>query len=297
MDRSTKLLVGLIVVLAVGVYLVLPSGKERESSFKPSELNLALDSASIVKIEVQRPGKSVILENVGGKWMITSPVHYGADGQAVAQVIGGVRRLKVGSLVSSNPDKQRLFQVDSTGSKLTLTDRSGKSTSLIVGKIGPSYSEVYLRLADSKDVYLGEGLNSVVIKQELKDWRDKTIFTTNSDSIKRIAIAHRTKNFVLERDSAIWKLGKDTVATNVMTSALSVISNLHADDFVDTLYTPTTKPTVLRVQTKEEVTLNFYPQPPDSTKYFVQTSHSSQNFVLNKWTFQELLKPVERFLK
>ncbi|MEK6572680.1 MAG: DUF4340 domain-containing protein [Bacteroidota bacterium] len=297
MSSSTKILAGVFVLLAIAAYFLLPSGKEREVSYKPAEVNLSIDSASIVKIDLQHPGKSVTIENISGKWTITSPIHYAANSSTVAELISGLRKFKAGSLVSSNPEKQNLFQVDTTGSKITLTDRSGKSTSLIVGKTGPSSSEVYFRLPDFKDVYLGEGLSTWVINQDLKDWRDKTIFSTTSDSIKQLAFNYRKKNLVLRRDSTTWKYGEDSIATNIMTSTLNTLSNLRADDFVDTLYQPKTRPFGIKIQSAGEVALNFFPQPPDSSKYFVQTSQSPQGFLLNKWTVQELLRPIEKFQK
>jgi hypothetical protein len=187
--------------------------------------------------------------------------------------------------------------VDSSGSKVVLTDRSGKTTSLVVGKTGPSYSDVYFRLADSKNVYLGGGLNSWVINQEVKNWRDKTIFSASADSIKELSLTYRGKNYVLRRDSTTWRYGKDTIATTVMTSMLNALSNLHADDFVDTLYQPKTQPFKMRVWTSGEADLSFFPEPPDTSKYFVQTSQSPQGFTLSKWSVRPLLAPIEKIQK
>jgi hypothetical protein len=296
-STSTKVLIGLFIFLAVAAYFLLPSGKEREASYKSAEISFAMDSASIVKIEIERPGKSVMMENIGGKWRITSPVQYAANVSSITQLISSLRKLKASSLVSSNPEKQSLFQVDSTGSKVTLTDRQGKTTSLIVGKMGPSYSDVYFRLPDSKDVYLGEGLNTWTVNQELKDWRDKTIFSASADSIKQLSLSYRGKTYDLRRDSTTWKYRKDSIATNVMASMLNALSNLRAEDFVDTVYLPKTQPFELKIQKSEETDLSFFPEPPDSSKYFVQTSQSAQGFTLNKWTVQELLKPIEKYKK
>src|SRR5271169_2076290 len=151
MNRSTIILITVLLVLGGITYFLIPSDKEREASYKPEQVSFSIDSASVVKIELHRPSKSITIENVGGKWTITSPLHYPADPAFVMQLIGGVVHFKPGSLISSNPEKQGIFQVDSSGTRLTLTDRSGKSVTLIIGKMGPSYSEVYFRLPDSKD--------------------------------------------------------------------------------------------------------------------------------------------------
>jgi hypothetical protein len=297
MTRSTKILIAALALLAVVAYLVLPSGKEREMSYKIADLHLSLDSASVVKVEIQKPKQSVTLEKVGGVWMLTSPKQYAADAGSVAQLIGSVTRLKAGSLISSNPDKQGMFEVDSSGTRLTLTDRAGKSVSLIIGKGGPSYTEVYFRLADSKDVYVGEGLEGWRINQDVKAWRNRKIFSVAADSIQELVLTDRGKSFTLRHDSTGWRFGKDTIAASIVSSVLSTLANLNASDFVDTLYQPKTQPFTLKVRTTEEATLNFYPIPPDTASYFVQTSRTPQSFILTKWTVKELMKPLETLRK
>ncbi len=302
--KNTKVLISLFVLLAGISYYYLRPAPEREMSYKSDDLNLSIDSATISKIEIQRPDKPITLENTDGKWFVTSPGKYPANSSSVLQLISGMKKFKAGSLISSNPQKQNQFQVDSTGTKLVFTNRSGTSVSIIVGKSGPSYTDVYFRLPDSKDVYLGDGLSPYMVTQELKEWRDKTIFKTSSESIKQLSFALKTKNVTLIHDSTTWRVSKgsatsskDTIASTEVSSALSSLSNLMADDFIDTAYTPVTSPLSIKVQSPEETLLNFFPLPPDSAKYVVQTSLSPQMYILSKWTVQQATKPVEKMLK
>src|SRR5258706_15185967 len=102
MNRSTLFLIGLLLVLGVIVFFLLPGEGERESSYKPGEIHFTIDSSSTVKIDIRQQTKSVTLENVGGKWTITSPILYTADQNAVHQLLGGLSKFKAGSLISSN---------------------------------------------------------------------------------------------------------------------------------------------------------------------------------------------------
>ena len=70
------------------------------------------------------------------------------------------------------------------GTHIIVTERSGKTTNLIIGKMGPSFSEVYVRQPASQDVYLGEGIDSWSVNKDLKEWRDKTIFTQPAEAIR-----------------------------------------------------------------------------------------------------------------
>jgi len=294
MNRSTKLLIALLLVLAAIAYFLLPSEKERETSYTAAQLSLKVDSASIVKIEILRPSKPVVIENVGGKWTITAPGRYPADSKSIFQLLNGFNKFNVGSLVSSNPEKQSLFQVDSSGTRLTFTERSGKSVSLIVGKMGPSFSEIYFRLPGSKDVYLGDGIETWTVNKDMKDWRDKTIYAAQSEMIKEITYSLGGKGYTFSRDTSGWKLADKSVEAGTMNPLLTTLSSLHADDFADTISRIDLNPVTIGIKGPEDITLNLYPSLPDSSKYFVQSSASQQMFIISKWTAQQLLKPVEK---
>ena len=293
MNRSTIFLVTLLLVLGAITYFLLPSENERETSYKPVAVSFAVDSASVVKIELQQKSKNVTLENVGGKWSITFPMHYPADPAIVKQLVSGLSNFRIGSLISSNPEKQSLFQVDGAGTKIIVTDRAGKVSSMVVGKMGPSFSEVYIRLPEGKDVYLGEGIDTWTLNKEVKDWRDKSILSTTADAIKELSYSVGSKETSFQRDSMGWKSDSKTLDAATMNPVLNSLSNLHADDFLDTLLKSASHPITLGVRGNENVTLKLYPSLPDSSKYFVQSSATPQIFVVSKWTVQQLLKPVE----
>ncbi|MBI5214232.1 MAG: DUF4340 domain-containing protein [Ignavibacteriae bacterium] len=296
MNKSTVILIAVFVLLgALAVFYLMPS-EEREASYDTATFSMSLDSASIVKIEITKPEKSVTLENQGGKWYVTSPLKYPANMVNLFPILGGMQKFKVGSLVSSNVDRQKTYQVDSAGTKLSVTDRSGKTVTMIVGKMGPSYEEIYFRKENSNDVYLGSGLSPWSLNQEVREWRDKSIYATMKDSIRRLEFITGTKQYVVEKDSSGWKIGADSVETTTMNSTLSTLSDLKTEDFADTLTKPETEPIHLKVTSMEEVAINFYPQLPDTAKYYVQTSKSPQYFVLSKWSVQNILKSVEKFL-
>lgn len=296
--KSTKILfVFFVILLAVTIYFLYPSGAERVTSYGTVSPDIAVDSASVFKIEIRKPQSSLTLENVGGSWMITTPIYAPANASLVSQFISKFKKFKVSSLVSSNPDRQSLFQVDTSGTQLTISDRTGKTVSLVIGKSGPSFTEIYFRLSNSNDVFLGEGIELWALGREVKEWRDKTIFQTVSDSVQEISVEYRSKRYLMYKDTVGWKIGSDTIETSLMSSMLSTLENLSAEDFVDTLPKFTTQPLRVSLSFPEEVRLDFYPQPPDSLKYIVQSSKKQQLYVVNKWDVETLLRPLEKYIK
>ncbi|MBA4313187.1 MAG: hypothetical protein C0417_11220 [Chlorobiaceae bacterium] len=292
MNRTTQILIAVLVILVVIVILILPSSNEREISYDLPITAIIIDSGAVVKIEIVQPKTSVMLENIGGKWEVTSPIHATADPVAIAQLLNGFSQFKIGSLISSNPEKQKLFQVDSSGTRLTFTDRTGKATGLIIGKMGPSFSELYFRLPESKDVYLGEGVDTWNVNKSVKDWRDKSIYRTMTESIKDITITTSTKEFLFSRESDGWHFGDMVIDNNELNPLLNTLSNLRADDFVDTVTEVKSKPIVVSVKGADNISLSLYPILPDSGKYFVRSAKSPQLFVVNKWTVQQILQPT-----
>jgi LysM repeat protein len=296
MNRTPILLVALLLVLAAIVMFVIPSGDERESSYQATPISLKVDSASIVKVEIQRPAKSITIENVGGKWTITSPGYYAADPNAVTRVIGGLARLKIGSLISSNPEKANLFQVDSMGTRLTVSDRSGHTASVIIGKMGPSYAEVYFRMPNSKDVYLAEGLDTWTLNKDLKDWRDHTINSLPAETFKEVSYTIGPKQYTFEHDSTGWKTNGATVASTEISPLVNTLSSLRADDFADSSVQLTSQPINIALKGIASTSLDLYPILPDSARYYVRSSVTPQTFIVSKWTAQQLLKPIEKFM-
>ena len=300
MNRSTKILIGVFVLLAVIVaFFFFPSTKEREMSYTAADVSIAVDSASVTGVEIASPGKSFVFENTGGTWMITSPARFTANAEAIATLLGELHRFKAGSPVSSNPAKQSLYQVDSTGVRLTVTQRSGAPFSLIVGKAGPAYSDVYFRLPSSNDVYLGEGLSTWTLRQELKEWRDKTILTVPSDSISEIDYAYKSRTATFRREGTRWVSagGKDSVAADVMSGVINTLSNFRAEDFIDSAAPAAPNPVNLRLRSGGEVSFVLSPAAADSSHFMVQSSQSAQVYTVSKWAAQQILKPFEKMLK
>jgi hypothetical protein len=292
MKKSTLYLIATFIILLVFAYLVFSPTQERTSSYSLSDLDLKIDSAIVNKIEIVKGNTSVTLEHTGGKWNLSSPVQYLADEPSVLALLSSANKFKIMSLVSSNPTKQTLYQVDATtGTNVKFSDRKGKTVSLIVGKMGPSYSETYIRTPGSNDVYLAEGFNSWSINKEVRDWRDKTIFKTEKDAIRQLTFEYAKDKFSLTKlDSINWSVNGDSANNSTVGTLFSTLSNLRTEDFVDTTVSLPPAQLKLQLMSNETTNLQFHPMPPDTAKYWVSTSLSPQIFVVSKYMAQQVMK-------
>jgi LysM repeat protein len=292
MNRSTIMLLALLVVLGAITYFVLPSDEERSTSYKQTPVSFSVDSASVTGFSIERPGKTITIENVGGRWTITSDGNLPADPARVTEIIGGFSRFKTGSLVSTNTAKQSLFQVDSSGSLVTLTERSGAKHSIIVGKMGPSFSEVYFRLPRDVNVYLGSGVTTWSLGRDVKEWRDKTIFASPPEAITGLTLAAGGKVRAFVKDSSGWKSGQEAVPTETINPVLTTLSNLRAEDFIDSSVQFTGTPSKVQVSGAINATIDFYRMGTDTNRYAVQVSNSPQKYIVGKFVATQLFKPV-----
>lgn len=314
-QRSTYILLGVFVVLAViTFFLVRPPG-EREASYSLAHLDLTMDSAKVQNIAITRASGMLSLKNIGGIWYVTKGEEgrrYPADENSVNRLLGSIQKLKITSLISSKPERQGLFQVDSTGTLLSCTDRDGKVLSFYVGKMGPSFSESYIRPANSDDVLLAEGITTWDVAKELKDWRDKVIQKIVRDSVHELTFRYAKERFTLLRDTQpdtsgspeadgrvhVWRMQpapKEKINEPTITALLGSLENLRADDFVDSVIRLPSPQLTLDLKTPEPVTMSFTPVPPDSSKYWVKTSATEQLFTASKWNVQPILKQKKDF--
>lgn len=301
-QQSTLILLGLFLVLAVIAYFLVGPSEEREASYSLTDVRLSMDSSIVQTISITRNNSTISLQNIGGKWLVVksepTELRYPADESAVKNLLSSLQKLKVTSLVSSNPDRQHLFQVDSTGTLLSFADRGGKTIAFYVGKMGPSFSETYVRPVNSNDVYIAEGITSWEVNKDAKDWRDKVIVKVTRDSVRQLTFRYPKEQFTLVKDS-VWRIrpeAKGTINESAVTSLLSSLESFRAADFVDSTINLPSPQLTLEFLMPEPAAMSFVPVPPDSSKYWVKASTTEQIFVANKWNVQQFLKHRKDFL-
>jgi hypothetical protein len=293
MKRNLLVQFAILIVLGIIAYVVLRQPGEVSSSGSLAKTLVEYDSAAVDRIDISSPRSSVRLENQGGGWMVTSPVNYRADETTVTSAVGTGRKIELTSLVSSNPNKRKLFQVDSSGTLVTIYENGKKEAAFYIGKMGSTYTETYVRAEGSDDVYIAKGFLSATFNRQVKEWRDRSIFKTDQNAIRSVKFQYGDTTFVLTLQDTVWRIGQDSASLSVVRSFLGSLSNLQADEFVDTAVT-IGKPPVALLQA-EGTQLRFY-AGRDSGKYLVQTSASPQWFELLNWRASQVLKRKKDFL-
>jgi Domain of unknown function (DUF4340) len=294
MKRSTLLLIGILVILAITTYFVLQRPGETSSSGSDGELLSQIDSSAVDRLEISSPSGSVTLALEAGKWMITSPGRFRADQTAIAAAVGRGKRIELHNLVSTNPEKQKVFQVDSMGVHVRFYERGTQKASFIIGKPGPSWTETYVRRDGSTDVYLAEGPLSYLFAKQVKDWRDRTIFHIEENLIKAVRFRYGDTTFVVQHRDTLWEVDQSAASEATTRGFFTLLSNFQCDDFIDSSFAPQAAPNA--VIDVEGTQIRFYLNKASGT-YAVQTSQDSQWFSIQSWRASQILKHKREFLQ
>lgn len=287
MKRSTLALIAILVVLVVATVLVMQRPGEQSLRAGMGTPLVSLDSASVDRLEIASADGRIVLAREGGTWMLVEPVRYKAEPTAVGAAVGAAGRMTIAALASSNPQKQGVFQVDSTSTLLKVFEKETEKAAVRIGKAGPAYTQTYVRREGSHDVYLVDGALGWTFVKPAKAWRDQTIFAVSRDSVKSIRFQYGDTTFALVRADTLWRLDGAPIDPSRVQGLLASISSLTADDFVDTALTTAAKP--LGMITVDGTQLMFFSHPAPG-KYYVRTSQRPQVFEVQGWKGTQLLK-------
>ncbi|MBP1646866.1 MAG: hypothetical protein H6Q30_311 [Bacteroidetes bacterium] len=292
MKRTTWILVGTVIALAIIAFFVLRQPGEVSTTEGSGTMLVSYDSATVDRLEVNASGTSVVLEKQGNGWMLTSPLRYRADQTVVTAAVGKGKNIEVKNVVSSNPEKQRVFQVDSSGTLVQMYAGGNLVAAFRVGKPSASYTETYVRREGSDDVYLADGMFSYTFVQQSKDWRDKSIYRNEPDLVKSVTYKYGDTTFTLAMNDSLWRLNGDSVSQPTMRSVLGSLANLQADGFVDSaLSAPPTQVALIDV----DGTQIRFCQNKGTSNYLVQTSQSPQWYEVQEWRAGQVLKRKNDF--
>jgi len=292
MNRNTVTLLIVLAVLVVATYFVLRRPGEQSSTGSSGQVLVDYDSSAVDMIEIRSSTGTVFVQKQEGTWFVTSPVHFRADSSAVVAILSQGKHIELKGLISSNPEKQHVFQVDSTGLLVRFSEKGVERAAFRVGKVSSSYTESYVRREDSRNVYLANGFLSGTFNRQTKDLRDRTIFRADVNSMKEVKFQYGDTTFALQFQDTVWRIGRDHASDAAVRGFLSTLSNLQADDFLDTaasVQRPIAALEVLGVQIR-------YYYDAKLGRYLVQTSQSPQWYTNQSWRALQVLKRKKDFL-
>jgi len=287
MNKNTGILLAVFVVL-LGVYFLFFRSKDVTSSGGDFQKKLfTADSSKIDKIEITRTNESFTLEKVNNKWMVTKPINYEADTNAVVPIVANLKNFKIDGVASTNPDKFSSYLDSVNHTKVTAYQEGKLLGTFEVGKQAVSFGNSYIKLPDENRILIASDLSSADFTKPFKDYRIKYIGSIPFDGIKTIHLKSTDTNKVdleLRRDSLnTWYLGTDTLEHAMIDVFVNMLGTMNTDDFIDSTITNFPEPTyTITVTGAKPTTINLYKYKADPIYYVLQVSGVKQLFKLSE---------------
>jgi len=287
MNKNTLILLGILFALAVTAFFLLQQPGETSLTETGRDLLIELDSASVNRVSIVSAASSITLARKESQWVLEYPIQAPADQPFVGTLFREAGNLPINSVISSKPEKHSLFQVDSSGTRITFSRASGDSTSIILGKSGPRFTDVYARREGSNDVVLINAGISYTVNRPVKEWRDHAILRLPAESVREVGFQYGDTTFTLAWNDSSWVVGTDSVRESIAAGIVSGLSNLRADDFLDVPQSRKSK--LVATISVSGIQIRWH-QLPGNGRYLVQTSASPQWYQVDQWKAQQVLK-------
>jgi hypothetical protein len=197
-----------VLIILAAIFAISKYGLERRAAHKPLFPKFRAERAH--RIRVEGKNSQALLEKVNDVWIVASEDSFPAEIPAITSMFDRVAGFSRKDIISSNPEKQPLYQVDSTGIEVRIEDESGKEiASFIVGKVGPDYQSTYVRDAESNDVVLSPGYLPPIFDRGARPWQDRTIYTYESSELVEVVLTRPSGTVTLSRgEGGAWYISR-----------------------------------------------------------------------------------------
>jgi hypothetical protein len=238
--KGTTLLLVILLILA-GVFLAIRFGTGRRGGDVPLFEDFSPEQAARFKVDTQDTG--AVLRKTEDIWFVTSEDSLPAESGVVENLLDNIAGFSRKDMISSNPDKYGLYQVDSSGVWVTLSDTRGDTlVRFVAGKPGPDFQSTYIRDVASGDVILAPGYLRSMFDRGKRSWQDRTVFAFEPDDLVEIDIRRPTEAFSLrKRPGAEWFVSSPESAAGDQNRAnrlVRTLAYLKCDDFAGRVPVP-----------------------------------------------------------
>jgi hypothetical protein len=229
----------IILIVLIAVYLFIQNQETESIRADKIEGFVSFNPSKVDSLVVEMPKDTLKFQRLNNNWnIVIDSVPRRADSAQVAQVVEMISSIDVGSLVSENPEKQNLYEVDSsTGRLINVYGHDENLASFYLGKNASNFNYTYIRKVGSDEVYMAEDVMGYRLDKAQNNWRDKTIIKVDTAALNSIVFQYPDQEFTLERRDSLWFLSGDGISGELAASSDSVelfkrlVWNLQANSF------------------------------------------------------------------
>lgn len=318
-----------VVIVALLLYLVFKSGDKVH--YKMPDLQ-TIDTKTLTKIEIAKPGQTLTLVKKEDKWLI-EPNGYPIDESKVNDITGTISDLTLAALASKSRNYSR-YDLDKEKAILVKAYQKDQVVrEFEIGKTTSTNNHTFVKLKEDDRVFHANKSFRRHFDQKSDDLRDKVVMKLDTNEISEIEIEKEGKKYLFtktakpveiktentkkeekepptaaDQTETIWTMkdGKEGNKTE-LDSILSQLSDLKCDSYPDNKKKEDFKSPIysIKVKGQKEYVLSIYkkleePDKEDQSskdKYPVLSSENPYPFLLSTYKAERLMKKPEELLK
>ncbi len=233
MNRNKVVWLGGALILLAGVAWLAGAFDSDFSTLDPPRWNV--EPKDVSALDVYAPDDTLTFRrDESGRWRMVIPVADRADSAAVARTLADLSAIAVSSVVTSNPDRYGKYGVDSSGTRIVITEKNSEK-SLVLGNAAARGSGSFVRLEDDPRVFVAAPLLTMTVDSDR--WRDRTIVSLPASLVSRVVVTGTENDFDATRGQSGWNITSEGAESSADSASvarwIARFSPLRGDSFVD----------------------------------------------------------------
>jgi Domain of unknown function (DUF4340) len=210
--RTTLIL--FVLALAIGLFIKFYESKQpnTQEANRRAQNVINFERDKIDGIVIQNAEERIELKRTDKKWRLESPVKDLADSSAVDNLLFDLEDWKKDTTISAKEieaDKNRMAEYGVAKAKLRLKLQGPKPLpEVLFGNNAALEGKIYVRLENSKDVFLASQSIKNQISKKPEEFRDRKLTDTVATQVVRLSIKTAAGEMELQKQSDHWQIVK-----------------------------------------------------------------------------------------
>jgi hypothetical protein len=239
--KTRTTLVLLLLVVGLGVWIKFFESKKPNTAETQRQAGnvVNFDREKLEGISIQNGEDKIVLKREQGKWRLTQPVNDQADSATVDNLLSDIETWRKEGTVPAKEvtaDKGRMTEFGLVQPKLRMQLMGpGAPAEIFFGKDTAFSGTMYVRLADSKDVFLAAQKVRSDISKKADEFRDRKLTDLTTAQVVRAVLKSSAGEIELTKKGEHWEIVKPLQARGddqKIGDLLAQVTNARVQEFV-----------------------------------------------------------------
>jgi hypothetical protein len=239
--KTKTTLILLVIAIALGVWIKFFESKQpnTEETLRQAGNVVNFDREKLEGITIQNGDDRIELRQEAGKWRLTEPVKDQADSAAIDNLISDIELWRKDAVIPAKEvtaDKGRLNEYGLFQPKLRLRLIEPKGPpEILFGKDAALEGKMYVRFADSKDVFIAAQNVRTDISKKADDFRDRKLTDITTAQVARAVLKSPAGEIELVKKNEHWEIVRPLQARGddeKIGDLLANVTNARIQEFV-----------------------------------------------------------------